>query len=339
MVKSSFPWTKFFWDDWERDPSLRLCSLAAQGLWMRLLCLCAKADPVGYLTVEGQTPNHDDLALLIGRPAEELLPLIDELSERGVFSRDGKGRIYSRRMVRDAKLFAEARKAGLRGGNPNLLKDRGKAEGVNPPDNGRDKPKNPESRIQKRITPESPPAVFDGGTENASKARKQKAVVFALGEDWALPEDWKEIPLSRGWKEGAVSIQAMKFRQYFGFGKGSDVKRSEKGWRQSWLNWLDRALKIDPDAATKGQTESVKMPASHPPLPQAVRGKLQGHFTFNESFIQRWLAPCAIDLNTGEIETPSRFHADFLETHYGSALEHALGCRLTFTVRPVAPMR
>ena len=48
------PWSKFFWNDWENDPALKLCSLAAQGLWMRMLCICAKGETRGWLLVSGR---------------------------------------------------------------------------------------------------------------------------------------------------------------------------------------------------------------------------------------------------------------------------------------------
>jgi hypothetical protein len=34
-------WSKFYWSDWDGDMRLRLCSLAAQGLWMQMLCIAA----------------------------------------------------------------------------------------------------------------------------------------------------------------------------------------------------------------------------------------------------------------------------------------------------------
>ena len=327
-MNAANPWSKFFWNDWENDPALRLCSFAAQGLWMRLLCVCAKSDPVGYLTVDGHSPSHDDLALLIGRPAEELLPLLTELSDRGVYSRDAKGRLYSRRLVRDAKASAEARKIGKLGGNPSLLKDKEKTGGDNPQDKDRDNTHKPESRVHKpeSITPESPPVV--------SPQSKPKAVVHALASDWSLPEEWKVTSLERNWGSAAIDKQAVKFKQYFGFGKGSDIKRSEKGWRQTWLNWLDRALKIDPDAATFGKADSPAMPTSYPPLPEAVRQKLKGHFAFDEGFIQRWLAPCVFDLHAGIITAPSRFHAEYLTAKYESSLNHAFGKEMQIVARP-----
>jgi hypothetical protein len=104
------PWSKFFWADWESDEGLRQCSLAAQGLWMRLLCICAKGDPRGYLTVRGEPLDITGIARAIGVPEPEAAHLMAELDHWGVFSRDRKGRIFSRRLVRDEKKSAEGRK-------------------------------------------------------------------------------------------------------------------------------------------------------------------------------------------------------------------------------------
>lgn len=141
-------WGKFFWSDWENDPALKLCSLGAQGLWMRILCVCAKADPKGYLLVNGQPLSPADLASLVGKPAPEVEALMEELGSKGVFSRDRTGRIYSRRMVRDANNAKKARQNGKKGGNPSLSKQRQISPSVNPPDKPPDKPHIPEARSQ-----------------------------------------------------------------------------------------------------------------------------------------------------------------------------------------------
>ena len=59
-------WSKFFWSDWETDPALRLCSLAAQGFWMRMLSIAAAHDPIGYVAVAGRTLDETALARLTG---------------------------------------------------------------------------------------------------------------------------------------------------------------------------------------------------------------------------------------------------------------------------------
>lgn len=140
------PWSKFFWNDWENDPALKLCSLAAQGLWMRCLCICAKADPKGYLLAAGRPLGATDLARLTGAPETEVETLLSELSRNGVFSRDRTGRIYSRRLVRDEKKARTARENGKNGGNPTLCKDKGNPSSDNPRLKPEVKPHKPRAR-------------------------------------------------------------------------------------------------------------------------------------------------------------------------------------------------
>lgn len=143
-------WTKFFWNDWESDPALRLCSLAAQGLWMRLLCLAAKSDPVGYVLVNGHPLDATGIARVASVTEGEVEILLSELERNGVFSRDRKGRMFSRRMVRDANMRAISQKNGKKGGNPSLCKVEQKHEGVNPPVKSMDNTHIPEANIPEK---------------------------------------------------------------------------------------------------------------------------------------------------------------------------------------------
>jgi hypothetical protein len=122
------PSSMFYWKDYENDESLRISSLAAQGLWMRLLCVAAKADPYGYILVNGFPLEATGAARLAGVTEGEAQSLLQELERNGVFSRDRKGRMFSRRLVRDAAKSAKAKKNGAKGGNPALGVTSGKTE-------------------------------------------------------------------------------------------------------------------------------------------------------------------------------------------------------------------
>jgi len=102
----------FWWSDWEADETLRLCSLAAQGLWMRMLCICAKAEPRGYLVAAGRKLSPSDIAAIVGRPEPEIKTLFDELERNGVFSYDRNGVPYCRRMQREQKRYAKRSQEG-----------------------------------------------------------------------------------------------------------------------------------------------------------------------------------------------------------------------------------
>jgi hypothetical protein len=114
------PATLWFWKDWESDVALKDCSLAAQGLWMRMLCIAAQHDPTGYVSIGSVGLSAERIARIVGAGVQETERLIGELSLNGVFSRDRNGTIYNRRMVRDAKKAKVAQKNGKLGGNPIL---------------------------------------------------------------------------------------------------------------------------------------------------------------------------------------------------------------------------
>jgi hypothetical protein len=123
------PYSKFFWADWQADPALKVCSLAAQGLWMRMLCVMAEAEPRGHLLIGTKPCTMRDLAAIAGADEATVIALVGELDARGVFSRVGHAKtIASRRMIRDDKLSrTRARSAGIK-----WEKERGKkGENVN----------------------------------------------------------------------------------------------------------------------------------------------------------------------------------------------------------------
>jgi hypothetical protein len=102
-------WSKFWWADWQADAALRMCSLAAQGLWMRYLCMAHAADPIGHVLVNGQRPGARQLAAVFGITEKELTKHTAELEANGVFSRRDDGTIYCRRMVRDEERSDDGR--------------------------------------------------------------------------------------------------------------------------------------------------------------------------------------------------------------------------------------
>jgi hypothetical protein len=127
---SGTTWSKFYWADWESDERLKQCSPGAQALWMRMLCLCAKAD--GYLTIAGKKLNADDMAVQTGWPVDDVRKWWAELARWEVFSVEGRGKVFSRKMVKDLRKAGIARENGKTGGNPNLRKDTASAPLDNP---------------------------------------------------------------------------------------------------------------------------------------------------------------------------------------------------------------
>lgn len=183
MTDAKNHWFKFYPSDWRSDPALRICSLAARGLWAECMCLMHEAKPYGHLLVNGRPVTDTQLAALIGIPVDQLTALLGELENAGVFSKRGDGVIYSRRMTRDSRRAAINKKNGKSGGNPRL---------VNPPDNPSDKPSlHLEARSQKLdINPKRDSSDLVGSLSRTLKNQK----------DWT-PEQRKAAWLSNICKE------------------------------------------------------------------------------------------------------------------------------------------
>jgi hypothetical protein len=165
-------WSKFWWQDYERDPALRACSLSAQGLWMRMLCFMHDGEPYGHLVVNGRVPDTKRLAAMIGKAEREVGICLAELDEAGVFSRTADGTIYSRRLVRDKAISDEATEHGSKGAIQPLsaiptdpLTPRVMGGGLTPPDMGEGYTleSRSKSQKQKQETPLGPPLGRGGG--------------------------------------------------------------------------------------------------------------------------------------------------------------------------------
>ncbi|OUI98909.1 winged helix-turn-helix domain-containing protein [Acetobacter cibinongensis] len=113
-------WSKFWWQDHEQDAALRLCSLAAQGLWVRLLCLMHEAEPYGHLCLNGQALSARQIGLMVGVSDRQVVRLVQELRQANVFSTTPSGCIFSRRLVRDRAASDQGAAWGRTGGNPSL---------------------------------------------------------------------------------------------------------------------------------------------------------------------------------------------------------------------------
>lgn len=142
------PWFKFYPSDWRSDPALRMCSLAARGLWMEVIGIMHEAVPRGHLLIAGRPVPPEKLAALVGISPEEAVKLFTELEEAGVFSRKRNGVVFSRRMERDEEKARKNRENGAQGGNPSLGNGKKKEGSVNP----QDKPQNPEPSNQELDT-------------------------------------------------------------------------------------------------------------------------------------------------------------------------------------------
>lgn len=109
------PAFQFYPADWRKDAALQSCSMAAQGLWINLLCIAHECEPYGHLIVNGRAMKAEQIARLVGLSAKECAKLLQEIIDTGVIESNDEGVMYSRRMVKDEAVRnarAEGGKAG-----------------------------------------------------------------------------------------------------------------------------------------------------------------------------------------------------------------------------------
>lgn len=115
MAAEKLPAITFYPGDWLRD-AVSGCSLAAQGLWLRMMILAHDSPRYGYLEMNGSPMQPETVARRCGCDLAQYETLLSELVAAGVPSRSASGVYFSRRMVRDASIREKRRLAGKRGG-------------------------------------------------------------------------------------------------------------------------------------------------------------------------------------------------------------------------------
>lgn len=118
----------FYTKDWLTDINLQSCSISAQGLWIKLMCIMHGSDEYGKILLKqmfNEIPNLDynlswinckKLAGICGLTVETFTPLITELLTNNVARIDDFGNMYSKRMINDENLSIIRKEAGGKGG-------------------------------------------------------------------------------------------------------------------------------------------------------------------------------------------------------------------------------
>jgi hypothetical protein len=117
------PAFQFYPADWRKDPGIQALSRHDQSVWFDILCLMHESEERGVLLLAGKPMPVEALGHILRLDKQEVNQILSTLLTYGVASkREEDGAIYNRRMVRDERLIQIRRKAGKKGGNPNLVK-------------------------------------------------------------------------------------------------------------------------------------------------------------------------------------------------------------------------
>jgi len=226
---SEHRWSKFWWADWMRDPSLRSCSLAARGLWMDMLAIAFDGNPRGHVTIgrNGATPKQ--IATIAGISERHCIALLEELEQAEVFSRTDAGVMFSRRMVRDHEAAEAGRQAvAKRWAN----RDEPTSPPITPPNRVHHSPPHSleaeadteaDTETDKRV--ESAPRAASPRPQNGSR----------LPSDWWPSPDACQFAGGLGLDAGAVGA---KFRDYWIAQPGAKGRKLD--WDATFRNWCRR---------------------------------------------------------------------------------------------------
>lgn len=253
------PYIRFFGSDWRSDPSLRLCSLAARGLWIDMISLMMESKCFGFLLVNDQIPSVEQIASLINSSPREVRKAIAELEQNGVFSRSEDGAIFSRRLVKDHEKQIQAKEYGTRGGNPTLKGKQNRR--VNPPatlplTQGLTVPLTPplnphgnyHSHSHNQILPVVPP---NSDQERESAILRIAAAAHVEPDLWRSSiSGWLDVWITRG----AALVDCIAAVQ-------RGASRKPATWSPTALTYFDRIVDEELSRRTANPTASDPPPA------------------------------------------------------------------------------
>lgn len=238
--KSKAPAFQFYPGDWLRD-SISGCSIAAQGLWLRIMFIMHDSERYGYLIVNGRPMTGEEIARRCGVSQKEYDRLLQELFHAGVPSFDETGEfIYSRRMVRDfeAREYERTRKAKQRE-IPSDVPAVSQESPENVPSLSHSSSSSTSSSDLRSSKEKDPSVTLKSDISRKGKIDHKIQALFV--QYW--PSFWSEYPKKKAKKPAEKSFMGALLR-----GKDPRVILKAVRVQKTWPEWQDP--KYIPNAAT-----------------------------------------------------------------------------------------
>ncbi len=123
MSKSrKLPALMFYPGDWKKDLGVQSLEFFDRHVWFEMLLLMHDSEQRGVLILNGLPMSEDVLARLVGLDKQTFKQSLSKIINSGVCDVREDGAIINRRMVKDTELSSKRSISGLKGGNPNLVK-------------------------------------------------------------------------------------------------------------------------------------------------------------------------------------------------------------------------
>lgn len=109
--------------DWNEDTRLKMCSYAAQGLWIRLINTTYDMPEKGVFRFSNRPLTVNEILSLLPGNMRVKKRAFQELLDWKVIKQFEDKSFYCQRLHKDMKLREIRKEAGMKGGNPNLVRN------------------------------------------------------------------------------------------------------------------------------------------------------------------------------------------------------------------------
>ncbi len=287
---SNRPSFQFYPADWRKDPSLSVCSMAAKGLWIELLCIAHESGCYGVLEINGKPMSVQQIARSVGESPASVSKLLAELESAGVFSRREDGAILSRRMLRDEHIRKVRTDAGKQGGNPNLLKQNTsnllkQNDKQSPtPSSSSSSSNNTNPLTPSELSPPcEKPVILDSKTSSGTR----------LPSDWKPPPEYLSFAVNELHDKSPPEIMRIAdgFRDYWIAQPGTKGRKTD--WLATWRNWIRREAERYENTG-KNSPNNLRKPAPESVVDRVARANglvktADGRFVFPDEIDQPFL--------------------------------------------------
>lgn len=259
MAKAQkLPYMQFYPADLDAEPTLRLCSWEACWLWIKLLGFMHHSPERGFLLkANGKPYTEDELVLTIaGATIDKIRNALFELETNAVYSRDRRGFIYNRKMVKGekrAKNLGKKKTKNEDNSEINSRKNEDKSDLDIAESNGNEKTIStsddrslviPETRDQRPIQ-----------KEDNKLSYKKRGV--RLPDDWELQRPLGEWAMQQGLTRDQVIREADKFKNFWHSKTGKDATKMD--WDKTFKNWIYNSTERKSNHAERPLSRSERL--------------------------------------------------------------------------------
>lgn len=213
MANLEHDWFKMYPLHWLGDSLLRLCSPAARGTLIDLMCLAQDGKPVGYVNASGIPLSDPEIAQILNIPYDEFRVHIRELLDRKRIYHDDRRGYWIKRSVEDHERYLIQRAAGIKGYETKSAK----------------KPRNP-TKNEQYGAQEQPKG------KSGVKARLPDSEAFYA----ALP-DKLQTPMVKLWVQDWVQVLIAKKHRWTDRAMNMQVNKIKSLDERGAVRWLARA--------------------------------------------------------------------------------------------------